>query len=116
MSDEHFSMFLLVVQVVLVVSTAVWIPLRMRRGILSFIVFSFGVCGAWLAYSVAAMKFDYAVGNDFIGAGYWFLGFLAWMIGTIVYRVRVVMMKRRQTNMIVEPIVGGDRVNPSPQR
>ena len=79
------SLVMLVAQVVLLGYTALFLPRRIGRGILSYVGYSAGVFGLWVVFAVLAMLLDSAMKVDVPGLGYLVIGGVGWVVGSIVW-------------------------------
>jgi vacuolar-type H+-ATPase subunit I/STV1 len=94
MSLSSLSWLLLAVQIALFAITASVAPIVLRPRLVGYCVYSVTAAGAWLAYAVAAMRFDWTVNNDVPGVGYLLVGFAAWLIGSLIFGIRAQRTKR----------------------
>lgn len=88
MTTTTLSNLHLAAQLLGFVATAIWLPIRMPKRGLAFLLYSLLVFLWWAGYTLAATWLNYATGASVPGFGYIAMGFLFWVIGSIVYALR----------------------------
>jgi hypothetical protein len=94
MMHSLISWFLLLVQIALLICTAVVLPITIRPRWIGFLLYSLCMLAAWFAYTLGVMFFNSAVGHDTPGFGYLFIGFIGWCFGSIIFLWRLAKPKR----------------------